>query len=411
MTQQNTPQSSDWNLETLLVHGGRNKASNTGEGGQSTVLPIYASTTYTHENIEALDQAFSGKTQDGEPAYVYARQGNPNAYGFESAMAQIEGGVGAIAFGSGMAAIHAALLSAGLTSGTKIVVSRDLYGPTVTLLRKLFSTVGTQLVLADFCQPAIYDLLREEEPDVIYVETISNPLTRVVDLDAISAVAREIGAVTIVDSTFSTPYLTRPIEHGFDLVLHSATKYISGHGDSTGGIVISAKNTLFNQLRDYSNLLGAMLSPFEAHLMLRGLRTLALRVERQCSNALQVAHFLQQHPAVAHVHYPGLTSHPSHELASRLMDHEQFGALLSFELKDQSRDAVFRFINKLQLCLSATSLGDVFTLVSYPPISSHRTLQPKELQDMGISAGCIRLSVGIENANDIIKDLQQALDA
>ncbi|GCE17206.1 hypothetical protein KDK_10060 [Dictyobacter kobayashii] len=256
MTQQNTPQPSDWNLETRLVHGGRNKVPGSTTGGHPTVRPIFASTTYTHENIEALDQAFSGKTPDGEQAYVYARQGNPNAYGFESAMAQIEGGVGAIAFGSGMAAIHAALLAAGLTTGTKIVASRDLYGPTITLLRKLFTTVGTQLVLADFCQPAVYDLLRDEEPDVIYVETISNPLTRIVDLDAISTVAREIGAVTIVDSTFSTPYLTRPIEHGFDLVVHSATKYISGHGDSTGGIVISAKNTLLNQLRDYSNLLG-----------------------------------------------------------------------------------------------------------------------------------------------------------
>ncbi|GCE17207.1 hypothetical protein KDK_10070 [Dictyobacter kobayashii] len=154
-----------------------------------------------------------------------------------------------------------------------------------------------------------------------------------------------------------------------------------------------------------------MLSPFESHLMLRGLRTLSLRVERQCDNALQVAQFLQRHPAVAHVHYPGLTNHPSHELASKLMDHEQFGGLLSFELKDQSRAAVFDFINNLQLCISATSLGDVFTLVSYPPISSHRTLNAKELQDMGISEGCIRLSVGIEHADDIIKDLEQALNA
>jgi cystathionine beta-lyase/cystathionine gamma-synthase len=277
------------------------------------------------------------------------------------------------------------------------------------LLRKLFTTIGTQLILSDFSQPEIYDLIRAEEPDVIYTETISNPLTKVVDLDAISAVAREVGAVTIVDSTFSPPCLVRPIEHGFDLVLHSATKYIGGHGDSTGGIVISSKNILLNQLRDYSNLLGAMLSPFESHLMLRGLRTLALRVERQCSNALQVAQFLQQHPAVAKVHYPGLIDHPSHDIASRLLDNEQYGGLLSFELQGQSQQSVYQFVNKLQLCTSATSLGDVFTLVSYPPISSHRTLNSKELQSMGISAGCIRLSVGIENVKDIIADLAQAL--
>ncbi|GCE25250.1 methionine gamma-lyase [Dictyobacter alpinus] len=409
MTQQNPSQATEWNLTTRLVHGGRHKGAHPGESGNPTVRPIYASTTYMHDNVEALDQAFSGKTTDGQPAYVYARQGNPNAYGFESAMANIEGGVGAVAFGSGMAAMHAALLAAGLTTGTKIVASQDLYGPTITLLRKLFSTIGTQLVLADFCQPEIYELIRNEEPDVIYVETVSNPLTRIVDLDAISAVAQEIGAVTIVDSTFSTPYLVRPIEHGFDLVIHSTTKYIGGHGDSTGGIVISAKNTLLNQLRDYSNLLGAMLSPFEAHLMSRGLRTLSLRMERQCNNAMEVARFLQQHPAVAQVHYPGLPEHPSHQLASKLMDHEQFGGLLAFELQAQSREAVFRFIDKLELCISATSLGDVFTLVSYPPISSHRTLNAAELHKMGISNGCVRLSVGIEDVKDIISDLHQAL--
>ena len=409
MTQENTPQLPDWNIETLLVHGGRQISPEARGSGNPTVRPIYASTTYTHENIEALDQAFSGKTANGDPTYVYARQGNPNANAFEEALTRIEGGVGAVAFGSGMAAIHASLLAAGLTTGTKIVVSKDLYGPTITLLRKLFTTNGTQLILSDFSQPGIYDLIREEEPDVIYVETISNPLTKVIDLDAVSAVAREVGAVSIVDSTFSPPCLIRPLEHGFDLVLHSATKYISGHGDSTGGIVISSKNLLLNQLRDYSNLLGAMLSPFESHLMLRGLRTLGLRVERQCSNALQVAHFLQQHPAIAHVHYPGLVNHPSHEIASRIMDNEQYGGLLSFEMRDQSQQAVYCFMNKLQLCTSATSLGDVFTLVSYPPISSHRTLKPDELENMGISAGCIRLSVGIEYVTDIINDLTQAL--
>jgi cystathionine beta-lyase/cystathionine gamma-synthase len=402
MTQHDKPQLPAWNIETLLVHGGRQTPFGDNKGGNPTVGPIYASTTYVHESIEALDQAFMGKTTDGDPAYVYARQGNPNANA-------LEGGVGAVAFGSGMAAIHASLLAAGLTTGTKIIVSKDLYGPTITLLRKLFATIGTQLILSDFSQPGIYDLIREEEPDVIYVETISNPLTKVVDLDAISVVAREVGAVSIVDSTFSPPCLVRPLEHGFDLVLHSATKYISGHGDSTAGIVISSTNILLNQLRDYSILLGAMLSPFEAHLMLRGLRTLALRVERQCSNAFQVAQFLQQHPAVAKVHYPGLADHPSHDIASRLLDNEQYGGLLSFELQDQSQQAVFQFVNKLQLCTSATSLGDVFTLISYPPISSHRALNAKELQGMGINAGCLRLSVGIENATDIIEDLAQAL--
>ncbi len=401
--------SSSWNIETQFVHGGRTSATNHTGRGNPTVRPIYASTTYLHESIEALDKAFEGTTPNGEPAFVYARQANPNAHAFENALAEIEQGVGALACGSGMAAIHISLLAAGLTCGTKIIASQDLYGPTITLLRKLFTTMGAELVLADLCKPEAIELIRTEQPDVIYVETLSNPLVKVVDLDALSAVAKEIGAVTIVDSTFATPYLVRPIEHGFDLVIHSTTKYIGGHGDSTGGVVISAKNTLLDQLRSYSSLLGAMLSPFDSHLMTRGLRTLALRMDRQCHNALQIAHFLQQHPAIAHVHYPGLPDHPQHDLASRLMRDGYYGGLLAFELKQQSREAVYHFINNLQLCLPATSLGDVFSLVSYPPVSSHRTLTAAELRSMGIAEGCVRLSVGIEHVEDILHDLDQAL--
>ncbi len=405
-----SPTESTWSIETQLVHGGRAQrdcASST--GGTPTVRPIYASTTYIHESAEALDQAFNGTTSAGVPAFVYARQGNPNATAFEEVMAQAENGVGAIACGSGMAAIHAALLAGGFTTGAKIVASQDLYGPTITLLRKLFATIGAELVLLDLCKPEALELLRAEQPDVIYVETLSNPLVKVIDLDAISSIAREIGAVTIVDSTFTTPYLVRPIEHGFDMVVHSATKYIGGHGDSTGGIVISGKNALLSQLRDYSMLLGATLSPFESHLMVRGLRTLSLRMERHCANALQVAYFLQRHPAIAHVHYPGFPDHPQHDIADRLIGNERYGGLLAFELKEQTREAAFSFMNRLQLCLPATTLGDVFSLVSYPPMSSHRTLNATELRNMGITEGCIRMSVGIENIEDIIRDLDQAL--
>lgn len=400
---------SSWNIETQLVHGGRTIGSNHRGSGNPTVLPIYASTTYLHESVEALDKAFEGTAPNGKPAFVYGRQGNPSASAFEEAIARIEKGVGAVACGSGMAAIHISLLAAGLTSGAKIVASQDLYGPTITLLHKLFTIAGVELVLADLCKSEAIELIRTEQPDVVYVETLSNPLVKVIDLDAISAVAKEVGAVTIVDSTFATPYLVRPIEHGFDLVVHSTTKYIGGHGDSTGGVVVSAKNTLLDQLRSYSKLLGAMLSPFEAHLMARGLRTLALRMDRQCSNALQIAHFLQQHPAIACVHYPGLPDHPHHALASKLMKDGHYGGLLAFELKEQSREAAFRFMNNLQLCLPATSLGDVFSLVSYPAVSSHRTLTAADLRSMGITEGCVRLSVGIEYMDDIINDLDQAL--
>lgn len=399
---------SSWHTDTAFVHGGRDTYT-TISRGTPTVLPIHASTTYIHENVEMLDAAFSGTTSDGEPAFVYARQGNPNANALEETLAQVEGGVGAVAFSSGMAAIHAALLAAGAAPGAKIVVSQDLYGPTIALCQKIFAPNGISIVLRDLCCEQAADIIREEEPDIVYVETLSNPLVKLVDLDAISAASHEVDAVCVVDSTFTTPYLVKPIEHGFDLVVHSATKYISGHGDSTGGIAISAKRTLLDQLRAYSIMLGAMLSPFESHLMLRGIRTLALRMERQCENAMQVAHALKEHPAIERVYYPGLVEHPQHKLASRLFSHKQYGGLLSFDLKEQSREAAFRFINNLRLCLPATTLGDVFSLVSYPAISSHRTMTSQERQSIGITESCIRLSVGIEHIDDIIADLHQAL--
>lgn len=397
-----------WKLDTLFIHG-REHERKVSKAGIPTVQPIYTSTTYLHQNAEALDQAFNGNTPDGEQPYVYARQGNPNSCALENILAQVEGGVGAVTFGSGMAAIHAALLAAGLAPGSKIMAAKDLYGSTINLLRKVFVPLGIEVKLHDLCCPGAAALIRAEQPDVVYVETISNPLVKVTDLDTISAAAKEVGAVTVVDSTFTTPYLIRPIEHGFDLVAHSTTKYLGGHGDSTGGVVISAKHALLDQLRAYAMMLGAVLSPFESNLIKRGLQTLPLRIGRHCSNALQVAHFLQAHTAVARVHYPGLPDHPQHTLATSLIKNERYGGLLSFELKEQTREAAFRFMDKLQLCLPVTTLGDVFSQVSYPPISSHRDLTETERKSIGITEGCMRLSVGIEDVNDIIQDLDQAL--
>jgi cystathionine gamma-synthase/methionine-gamma-lyase len=406
MTQHNPAPS--WQLETLIVHGGKSDHAHS-IAGRPTIHPIYASTTYLHASAEALDQAFSGTASTGEQAYVYARQGNPNADALEVALTRIEGGVGAVTFGSGMAAIHAALMATGLGPGMKVMASQDLYGPTIALLRKVFEPNGVEIVLADLCCTQAAEFIQTEQPDVVYVETLSNPLVKVIDLAAIARAAHEVGAVTIVDSTFTTPYLVRPIEHGCDLVVHSATKYIGGHGDSTGGVVISARNALLDQLRAYAALLGAMLSPFESHLMLRGLRTLSLRMKQHCDNALQVARYLQGHEAIACVYYPGLSSHPQHALAAQLLSNEQYGGLLSFELKAQSRAAAYRFMDRLRLCLPATTLGDIFSLVSYPPMSSHRTMTEEELRGIGITKGCIRMSVGIENIEDIVSDLDQAL--
>ncbi len=397
-----------WALDTLLVHSSK-LSRTTNNSGMPTVQPIYTSTTYLHANADELDQAFSGHLPSGEPAYVYGRQGNPNAQTLEETLAQAEGGAGAVVFSSGMAAIHAALLAAGLTPGMKILAAQDLYGTTITLLRSIFIPNGVEVVLRDLCGTDAAEIIRTEQPDVIFVETISNPLVKVIDLDAISAAAQEVGAVSIVDSTFTTPYLLRPIEHGFDLVVHSGTKYFGGHGDTTAGAVISARNTLAEQLRTYATMLGAMLGPFDAYLIARGLKTLTLRMERHCTNALQVARFLQKHAAVERVHYPGLVSHPQHDLASRLLRQGQYGGLLAFELKEQAREGAYRFMDKLQLCLPATTLGDAYSEVSYPPLSSHRNLTANERQQLGITDGCIRFSVGIEDVEDIVRDLDQAL--
>jgi cystathionine beta-lyase/cystathionine gamma-synthase len=402
------PQSQSWSLDTLFVHGDTGKPA-TGRATASTVQPIFASTTYLHKDAETLDRAFGRNIENGEQAYVYARQGNPNAQAFEELMAQAEKGVGAVAFASGMAAIHAALLTAGLAPGAKIAVAQDLYGATIGMLRNFFLPLGVELVLLDLCADDAGDRIREVKPDAMYVETLSNPLVKVIDLDAISAAAKAVGAVSIVDSTFTTPYLVRPIEHGFDLVLHSATKYLNGHGDSTAGVVISAKKAMLDQLRTYATMLGAMLSPFESHFIMRGMKTLALRMDRHCSNAMQIAEFLQQHPSVTQVYYPGLSDHPQHARATALLDGGRYGGLLSFDLKEQTRQAAFRFMDRLALCLHATTLGDVFSLVSYPPVSSHRQLSAAERQHIGITEGCIRLSAGIENVEDIIRDLDQAL--
>ena len=400
----------DWALETLLVHGSEREEGRSSRG-VPTVQPIYTSTTYLHPDAEALDRAFENSLSgnESETAFVYGRQGNPNTYALESVIAQAEGGVGAIAYSSGMAAIHAALLAAGLTTGSKILAAKDLYGSTISLLRQVFVPLGVEVVMHDLYGPEVADIIRAEQPDVVYVETLSNPLVKVIDLDAVSAVAKEIGAVSIVDSTFTTPYLVRPIEHGFDLVVHSATKYLGGHGDSTAGIVISAKRALLDQLRNFAIILGAMLSPYEAHLIKRGVQTLSLRMERHCSNALKVAQYLQDHKAVERVHYPGLEDHPQYTLANTLMGAGRAGGLLSFELREQSRVAAFRFMDRLRLCLPATTLGDAWSLVSYPSMSSHRNLPEAERRSMGITDGCIRLSVGIECVDDIIGDLEGAL--
>ncbi len=403
----------NWNLETLLVHTGeRQPSQDVSPQGTPTSLPIYATSTFLHTDAQALDAALEPSQPGAPPTFSYSRYGNPTVVGLERAIAAAEGGKGTVAFGSGMAALHAALLAAGLAPGETIIAASNLYGTTTNLLLKIFAPLGVRVVLRDLTDTsATRQAIEEEQPAAILLETISNPLLQMCDLPAIAEAGHKVGAVTIVDSTFTTPILLRPLEHGATIVVHSATKYLGGHGDALGGLAITNSDYHLSALAGYARMLGGILSPFEARLISRGLKTLALRIERQCANAARVAAWLAGDTRVSRVYYPGLPTHPQHELASRLLRCNLYGGIVSFEIRSADRAAVHRFMNALRLCLCGTSLGDVYSLLSYPAMSSHRDLPPAQRAAQGISDSLVRLSVGIEHPNDIIADLDQALAA
>ena len=369
-----------------------------------TVAPIVPSVTYLHP-MHDLDAIFGGE-QEG---FVYTRYGNPTVAALEEAVAQLEGGAAAVGFATGMAAVHAALLSIGLKSGDVVVCSQDVYGATYSLLGTLFTRLDVKVVFVDMEDLAnVKATITRERPKIIWIETISNPLLRIADIPALAGVAHGADAVLMVDSTFTPPYLCRPLEHGADLVIHSATKYLGGHGDAMGGLVIGTRARC-DEVRTVAKLAGGTLGPFDAWLILRGLKTLTLRMRQQCENALALAQWLSIHPQVAKVMYPGLSSHPHHTLAKSLLREGLFGAMVAFELKNGTREQVMRFMDRLQLCLPATTLGDIYTEVLYPPMSSHRWLSSEERQKIGIGDGFIRVSVGIEAIEDITADFSQAL--
>ena len=354
-----------------------------------------------------LDTVFGG----GKPGYVYARFANPTTTAWEKAVAVLEGADEAVAFASGMAAIHAALLAAGARNGGKLLAAQDLYGATVSLLARFMTTVGVQTHFLDVTDLAAVEReLRGWRPAALLCEAISNPLLKVADVPALARLAHAHGAQLIVDSTFATPYLLRPLDQGADYVMHSATKYLSGHGDVLGGVVAGSRERM-KALRELLKLLGANLGPNEAYLALRGLKTFPLRMRQHCANAVVVAEWLAAQPQVERVHFPGLPGHPQHELARRLYGDRGYGGMVAFELREGSRERVFRLFEHLTLCLPATTLGDVYSLVMYPAHASHRSLTSQERERAGIGEGLVRLSVGIEEATDIIGDLRQALNS
>ena len=368
--------------------------------------PIWPSVGYLYESMDDLDAVFAGE----RPGYVYSRYSGPTVAAFQQAVASLEAAPAAQAYASGMAALHATLLAGGARQGASIVAALDLYGATYSLLTGLLSTLGVQTHLVDVGDlAAVEAAVQGAKPQLVLVETISNPLLKVADVPRLAEIAHRSGALLLVDNTFASPYLFNPLSAGADYVIHSATKYLAGHGDVLAGVVVTSEENQ-RRLFELNKLIGASLGPFEAWLALRGLKTLPLRMRRQCQNVAQVAAWLHSQPRIARVNYPGLPDHPQHALAASLFAGGGFGGMLSFEIAEAGKAEVYRFMEALQLCLPATTLGDIYTLVLHPATSSHRSLSPAERQRAGITDNLMRLSAGIEAVEDILADLEQALD-
>jgi cystathionine gamma-synthase/methionine-gamma-lyase len=389
-------------IHTKAVHAGDRKKP--GDFIPVTT-PIYTAASYFYERLEKLDRIFARE----EEGYCYARYGNPTSAALEELIAALENGAGALACCSGMMALQTALLCALTDRPKRVVAAEALYGATVTLLNSVLEPLGVQTRFVDPCDlAAVEQAMAEHRPGCLLVETISNPLLRVPALDRLAELARRFDACFIVDNTFATPLLVRPIELGADFVVHSATKYLAGHGDVLGGLVV-CRGEFLETLRALGRTCGPVLGAFESYLTMRGIKTFPLRVERQCANARTVAAWLKGHPRVERVHYPGDPDHPDAATVSRLLPEGLYGGMISFEIRDAGREEVFAFMDRLRLIVRATSLGDVHTMILYPAMSSHRELSPRQRQRMGIGDNLVRLSVGIEAPEDILEDLEQAL--
>lgn len=367
------------------------------------VPSLVQSVAFTYGSAAEQDEVFA----NARPGYVYGRYGTPTVAALETVLAQIDGVDAAVCFGTGMAAIHAVLTACALASGGRIVAQEDCYGQTRALLERFARERDARVAFVDPTDREAVARALDTPAALLYVEAIANPLLRVTDVAALASLAHERGARLVVDATFATPVLFRPKALGADAVIHSLTKYANGHGDAMGGVA-GGTRALAAELRDRVILDGGWLPPHEAWLILRGLRTLHLRMERQCASALAVARHLASHPKIARVHYPGLPSHPQHELAARQFG-GRFGAVVSFVLQKDEREAAFRFLDALQIPASAPTVGDLYSEVLYPPISSHRRLPAEERRRLGITDGFLRISVGIEDAEDIVADLDRAL--
>lgn len=386
-------------FETKTIHDGYEDKSH----HNSLAAPIYQTSTFTFETAEAGERRFAGE----DPGYIYSRLGNPTVRMLEERIASLENAEAGLAFGSGMAAVSAVLLNL-VKSGDHILCSEGVYGCTFGLLKMLeekFSIDHDLLPLDSVDQ--IRNAIRPTTT-VIYIETPINPTLKVIDLEMIASVAKEYGIKVVVDNTFSTPYLQRPIEFGCDIVLHSATKYIGGHGDVVAGLVVGSKEAMTSIAKSTQKDIGGILSPFDAWLLLRGLKTLPIRMDRHCSNAKSIVEKLGSHPRVTKVMYPGTETSPTYAIAMKQMKYP--GGLISFELNGGKQEAQ-AFMNKLKMIKIAVSLGDAETLIQHPSTMTHAVVPEDERRRMGISDSLIRLSTGLEAWEDIWEDVLQALEA
>lgn len=392
-------------FESQVVHAGDRKRRK--DAVVPSTTPIQLATTYFYDSATTLDRVL-GHEEDG---FCYARYASPTNAALEELCAALEHGHGALATASGMSAVQIALQAALVDRPHSIIASNSIYGATIGMLDQLFSTFETSVTYVDICDlDALQNAVAEHEPGCIFIESISNPLLRVGDMQRIAELARNAGAALVVDNTFATPMLMRPLQFGANIVVHSVTKYLAGHGDVLGGVVVSDE-AHHETVRMLSRLAGPVLGPFESYLTMRGIKTLALRFERQCNNARAVANWLSNHPRVERVYYCADPSHPDACNIKRLFAQGLFGAILSFEIKDASRDDILAFMDRLKMIVPGTSLGDVHSLLLYPVMASHRNVSPKMRERVGIRDNLVRLAAGIEAPDDIIADLDAALSS
>ncbi|MBI4903921.1 MAG: PLP-dependent transferase [Acidobacteria bacterium] len=389
-------------IQTKAVHAGDRKRHCI---AIPVTTPIYTASSYIYDDIEQLDRVF-GREMEGDS---YARYENPTNRALEELLTALESGAGALATSSGMLAIQYALQAALLDRRKHVVAANALYGATIRMLMSMFEPLGVETTWVDICdEQAVEKAIRERKPGCVLMETISNPLLRVGPMDHIASLCNESGTALVVDNTFATPMMVRPLELGANIVVHSVTKYLAGHGDVLGGAIISDPGHV-ETVRTLSRTGGPLLGPFESYLTMRGIKTFPLRFERQCRNACEIAQWLATRPEIERVYFPADPNHPDAANIHRLFPEKLHGAMTSFELKGADRAGVFAFMDRLKLVVRATSLGDVHTMTLYPAMSSHRDLSPKQRERAGIRDNLIRLSVGIEDTADVIADIEQAL--